>query len=325
MLRRNELSTTATHGRVHRSSTRWAFSTRVVRHLRAFGVGSLLKYGILRLRTLLWFQIQTLTLRPLSRSQNFLADDSSDIIVTLTTFPERITTVWATLQSILRQTVPVKAVVLVLAEDEFPRRHVPRTIRRLARDRIRILWIEKSMRSFGKLLPAKAAFPSATLVTVDDDVIYSRDMIERLVRASRARPHHIIGHRGWDPLLAADGPLTYGAWMTNGGAGPDSDPGLVFLTGVGGVLYPPGRQLDAVLLDFDTANRTAPTADDVWFWAAALAAEVPRYCTGEEYGSPNGLEGLSRNLYSTNQHRNDEQIAAVIDALDLRRRLVGKQ
>ena len=71
---------------------------------------------------------------------------------------------------------------------------------------------------------------------------------------------------------------------------------------------------DRCALETDKALALAPTADDVWFWGAAVATRTPRYCTGEEFGIPNGLESLSRSLNSQNVFggRNDVAIANVV-------------
>ena len=65
-------------------------------------------------------------------------------------------------------------------------------------------------------------------------------------------------------------------------------------TGVGGVLYPP-HSLDESMLDAGLFTRIAPTADDIWFWAAAVAkgtkvAPVPfGKRKPQELGKPNDL------------------------------------
>ena len=46
--------------------------------------------------------------------------------------------------------------------------------------------------------------------------------------------------------------------------------GRIIQTGVGGVLYPPGS-LKKEMIDEALFTRLAPTADDIWFWAAAVA------------------------------------------------------
>ena len=238
-------------------------------------------------------------------------------MVSLTTFPARITTVWATIATLLRQDVPPDAVLLVVADEEFPDRKLPRSLRRLQRRGLIVHWVTDNLKSFNKLLPARRAHPDATIVTVDDDVLYEPDLLRTLSEASDERPGWIVGNRGWDPIRDAisGGYRPYREWMQAGRAGPDSDPDEVFLTGVGGILYPPGCVDDELLLDAKLAMSLAPTADDVWFWAVEQASGSRRFCTGCPYGRPNGLEGLGPSLFVHNKSANDAQIAATVARL----------
>lgn len=241
----------------------------------------------------------------------------------MTTFPARIGTVWASVQSILLQTCRPDAVVLVLSVEEFPDRVLPRSVARLQRRGLKILWTDINLRSHNKLIPTRREFPEATIVTVDDDVLYSRDMLERLIDASRARPGHIVGHRGWEPQFTDGRLMAYSTWMRSGPAGPTSRPDRVFLTGVGGVLYPPSILDEGLLLDGAAATHLTPSADDVWFWAVAVKAGVPRFCTGESFGRPNGLERITPALFTLNRIANDDQIRAVVAEFDLLNALGG--
>lgn len=234
-------------------------------------------------------------------------------MISLTTFPARIRSVWATIVTLLWQTRPPDAVVLVLAEDQFPGRRIPWNLRRLLRVGLVILWTESDIGPHMKILPTRLAYPEATIVTADDDFLYDRDMLARLVAVAADLPATIVGHRGWTAQWGPDGPEPYFTWMQNGRANPQTHPDRVFLTGVGGVLYPPDCPPDRLLLDPENAMRVTPTADDVWLWASSIAGGTPRYCTGQPFGRTNGLDGLSPALLDTNRTANDVQIAAAVE------------
>lgn len=246
-----------------------------------------------------------------------VAPEDPSLVVSLTSFPSRIRTVWATIATLLRQTHRPDVIVLVLAEEEFPDRRLPRMLRRMQQHGLEILWTPDETRGLKKLLPTRARFPDATIITADDDHHFEPEMVERLLAASQEHPGTIVGHRGWIVHFGPDGPLPYFAWVTAGKAGPDVPSDRVFLTGGAGALYPPLPELDRRLLDVSAAMRVTPTADDVWFWAASIAADVGRHCTGEVLARPNGLEGLSPSLFDVNKHDNDEQIAAAISHFSL--------
>ena len=40
---------------------------------------------------------------------------------------------------------------------------------------------------------------------------------------------------------------------------------IFFLTGCGGILYPPNKEFDSLVTDFKLAKELAPTADDIFF------------------------------------------------------------
>jgi len=273
-------------------------------------------------RTRLRFLRTTLMLRA-SRQRLRVGADAL-LVVSLTTFPARVRDVWATIVTLLNQTHPPDALVLVLSQEEFPDRRIPRGLRRIQKRGLTILWTEKNLRAHNKLLPVRKEFPRSTIVTVDDDILYEPTMLASLVREAKSRPDTIIGHRGWCVQWDEGGLRPYFEWMPAGRAGPTTEPDRVFLTGVGGVLYPPGHPPAELLLDESAAVRVTPTADDVWFWAASVAGGSARFCTGARYGRPNGLEGLSPALLDVNRAANDLQLRAAVDHFNLTEWLAGR-
>ena len=299
---------------------------RGLAHVRLYGLRSLVRHSVsaaigfvARKRTQLRARWRFLTRTlPLRFGKSRLAPNTDpEVVASLTSFPARIRTVWATIETLMRQSRVPDAIILVLSLEEFPTMRVPRSIRLLERRGVTLHWIDSNIGSYGKLVPARQHFPSATIITVDDDVLYASDMLDRLLAASSDRPGWIVGHRGWNPIRSMDGYQPYVDWMRAGYASPESDTDEVFLTGVGGVLYPPNA-LDAdLLVDIELALQLAPKADDVWFWAVARISGTKRYCTGETYGETNGLEQIGPSLFFHNRAENDMQIAATVHHLGL--------
>lgn len=80
----------------------------------------------------------------------------------------------------------------------------------------------------------------------------------------------MIGHRAHAISASTEGEVeSYQHWQWEI-PGPQKGEG-VFLTGVGGILYPPGS-LHADLADSTTFMDLCPTADDVWFYFMARRA-----------------------------------------------------
>jgi hypothetical protein len=243
-----------------------------------------------------------------------------ELIVSLTSFPARIEHVWITVETLLRQTVRPDAVILVLAEAQFPGREIPmRLVRQQARG-LRILWVTEDTRSYKKLVPVRLAYPNATIVTVDDDARYAPWMLERLLAARSAHPRAVIGYRGWHARVAEGRLPPYIGWKR---AGPSTPPGEALLTGLGGILYRPHLLPVELLTDMDRARRVCPIGDDLWFWAVAHSAGVHAVCLDMPSYQELRVQGQSPALWLLNKAagENDRQLAAVIDELGLHERL----
>ena len=294
-----------------------------IRAVRGRSLAALLRSVLVRASRTMRFQLRTL---PLRFGRPRVAGDASGgsaLIVSLTTFPARARHVWATIETMLRQTHPPDAIVLALARSEFPDEHLPRSIDRLRRRGVIIVWVDRSARSYLKLIPARRMFPASTIVTVDDDRLYPADLIERLVAASEQDPRAVVGARGQRIGFEADGLSPSVTWRKlgrdpSGGEAPEYG---AMLAGVGGILYRPEVPPSELLLDEATAVRLAPLADDVWFWACAAASGTPTLCICDDRSTANGRQGLSPALYDSNRSGNDPQITAVVEHLSLERHL----
>lgn len=195
---------------------------------------------------------------------------ATGVVVSLTTFPARVNSVWIAVESILRQSVLPERIVIVLAEDEFKGVTLPIHLTRGGR--VELLWVGRNTRSYKKYIPVRRKYPDAVIVTADDDVMYPAHWLSDLLHAHEASPEHIIGTRGAEILIDEGGrPGPYADWP---GASRTTPSDLVFLKGDGGILYPPGS-LPALALDEDLALRLCPTTDDVWFRIMALIQGTP--------------------------------------------------
>jgi hypothetical protein len=246
----------------------------------------------------------------------FQRDPSSPVVVSLTSFPARIHLVWRTIESIFQQDTKPARVVLVLSTEDFPDKVLPSSIVSQYSRGLDVLWTVQNTRAYKKLLPTKQAFPEATIVTVDDDVIYDPWMLTELIGASRATPNAVIGHRG--RVITGTPPLLqpYEAWPM---ADPSSPRSRVLLTGVGGVLYPPDALAIPTLQDYETAKRLCPLADDIWFWACSRLANTFPLCLGNECWSSFDDAQATESLYQVNGPggMNDLQFKAVCDNFGL--------
>lgn len=198
---------------------------------------------------------------------------SPKLIVSLTSFPERMYEIHYTLYSLLTQTLKPDEVVLWLAKEQFPNGEadIPPAVLQLQKNGLTIKWCE-DLRSYKKLIPSLKEYPDDIIVIVDDDVYYPADWLDKMYRQYLKTPGCVIGHRSHRIRLGADGhPLPYKQWQKNTTQPKPSFRN--FLTGCGGVLYPP-HSLYKDVGDAELFRKIAPYADDIWFWAMTVLNNV---------------------------------------------------
>lgn len=241
------------------------------------------------------------------------------VIISLTSFPERMYEIHYTLYSLLTQTVKPAKVILWLGKEQFPNleNDIPKEVLNLRKNGLEIGW-SHNMYSYTKLVPALKAYPNNTIVTADDDIYYESDWLEKLINASKDHPNCIISHRAHKVKLCNNTVLPYKKWSKKISANKPSF--LNFLTGVGGVLYPPNC-LYKDICNEELFTHLAPKADDVWFWAMAALKGTKTFIPkksikGLIYINPDRERGLTgeKTLFSTNRTGgNDIQIQNVVN------------
>jgi hypothetical protein len=236
--------------------------------------------------------------------------------VSLTSFPARIGKTWIAVETLLRQDSPPDAVFLILSEAEFPSRYLPRKIRQQQGRGLEVYWTRDNTHSFKKLAPLRAAHPTATIVTVDDDFFYEPWMLSSLLLAAKKYPNSIVGHRGQEMEFGPRGLMPYRQWPS---ATLGSASGRIVLGSGGGVLFPPDSLPIDLLCDMNLAQELCPTADDIWYWALARVAENPTVCLGSRWFSPVDRQSPTPGLWDTNRDGgNDVQLARVIRYFNIR-------
>jgi len=237
-----------------------------------------------------------------------------DVIVTLTSYGPRLYDVAFAIESIMQQTMRPNRILLWLSHDDCKR--IPWALKRQQERGLEIMECD-DIKSYKKIIPALSQFPEDVLITIDDDVLYEYDIIEHLFAAYIEHPQYIHCARAHRITLdASQHVLPYSKWTIETSAvGPHR---LNFLTGVGGVLYPPHCLAPEVLSE-DVFLRMAPFADDVWLNAMAIlnGTYISRISTRNPQGK-DYLESAAARLsplheINVGQHKNDEQLQAVFD------------
>lgn len=191
------------------------------------------------------------------------------IVVSFTSFPERINSAYITAKSLLNQTMKPDYVILYLADEQFKNKEndIPEKLLELERYGLEIRWY-KDIRSYKKLIPALLEFSNSIIITFDDDIIYDKNVVELLYSEHLNDEECIIASRSARLYLKNDEikNVKISEQIVNTYSNPSY---LNRLTGCGGVLYPPNCFYRDVL-DENIFYNLIPTHDDVWFWAMCV-------------------------------------------------------
>ncbi|MBD5536380.1 MAG: hypothetical protein HDQ99_12125 [Lachnospiraceae bacterium] len=192
------------------------------------------------------------------------------IVVSLTSFPERIETVSETIKTLLMQTQKPNRIILWLGEEKFQHKEkdLPQILLKMQKYGLEIKWCH-DIRSFTKLIPTLELCPDAIVITADDDLCYRRHWLKFLYKEYLKHPNMVCAHR------VTKFYLENGSYEAVGG-GYDTWPEATYLhklTGVGGVLYPP-HILNERVFEIDVFMQLCPTNDDIWFWLMAVLNNV---------------------------------------------------
>ena len=213
-------------------------------------------------------------------------DDADDkLIVSLTSYPDRIDKVWLVVESILAQTHKPDEIILWLYRDEFDGLNsLPANLKRLQKRGLQIKFCDENLMPHKKYYYTLLNNPGADIITVDDDVIYHPHLIEKLMECHQKYPAAVCGTlvRKIELCGERDNIEPYRDWsQLKENTEPRFDNQMI---GVGGVLYPAGS-LHPEVLDMEALKELALYTDDLWLKimcvrnrtaVAALSGEFPR-------------------------------------------------
>ncbi len=187
------------------------------------------------------------------------SDDS--VIISLTSYPARIDKVHICIESLLRQTIKPKHLILWLAASQFPD-GIPKKLNDLTKKGLEIRYCE-DFRSYKKIFETAQIYPDYNIVIADDDTLYPPNWLEGLIKTSGQYEKCVVCYRASKIRLDESGIPVNGKYWDSLSAdckGPDY---LLSATGVGGVLYPKGF-FSGCEIDREKIMSIAPTSDDYW-------------------------------------------------------------
>lgn len=242
------------------------------------------------------------------------------ITVSLTTFGKRLYDVSTTIESIMQGTLLPNRIVLWL-EDGLKGEELPNLLKLQQYRGLEIAYY-KDIRSYKKIIPSLIKYPEDIIITLDDDLIYEKDLVENLYKTYTKNPNCICASRMHEILLNNKGlPIEYDLWRR--GFSPVENTNRAFPTSGAGTLYPP-HCFDDEVLNEDVFMEICPFADDIWLFSMALkngttmVKSFTHALNGEDYLVNKGVQdvGLYRTVNS-GQKLNDVQLKNVFEKYNL--------
>lgn len=235
------------------------------------------------------------------------------IIISLTSFPARINTVWLTVESLFQQTTKADEIVLWLAKEQFPdKEDLPQRLLDMEKRGLTIRFCD-DLRSHKKYFYCMQEYPNDLIILADDDAFYPRDMIKKLYVLHRKYPNDIIS--------STSAITTTGYWsVPSQWHAPKMNQKLVHsfiaqpFTG-SGTLYPP-YSLSNNVFDKDVLLKYCPYADDIWLFFMSLQNRSGVTAIYPYRDIPIMIDGTSANsLWEINGRdmKNDVQWRAILD------------
>jgi hypothetical protein len=217
-------------------------------------------------------------------SKSYLKKDETrgeDYIVSLTCFPARIDKVWLTLESLLRQSYQPGRLIIWLSATEFPdKSKLPESLLSLERRGVEIRLCPDNLMPHKKYYYTLHDFPEATIITMDDDIIYPPDLLNKLVIAHQKSPKNICCIIARAIKYSNGGLMPYDQWAYLNGKTEASF--KLLPVGAGGVLYPPGS-LHPEVSNIEQIKKICLCADDLWLKTMSLLNETKVACLSDEY------------------------------------------
>lgn len=220
------------------------------------------------------------------------------IVVSLTSYPKRYSTLHICLKSLFNQTLMPDLIVLYIYKNDIP---LPQTVLDFKALGLVIEKVDNDIKPHKKYFYAMQEFSSDILITVDDDCIYPSNLVKELIKSYNRFPNAVSTGRAHGIRLHNDGslyPYTNWYWEICSYNLPSF---RLMATGVGGVLYPPDC-LVSETFNISSITKYCLNQDDVWLKCMELLSGIPVTLIYQCSQHPIGIPGVYNDgLYIENK------------------------
>ena len=209
------------------------------------------------------------------------------IYVSITSIYSRQHFLYECLLSIIKQTITPTKICIYLSEDKslhdegFKNKIIDNNkLNKILNNKIfEIIW-GKDIGPYGKFLPLlkNKIDEDCLIITIDDDTIYNKHLIENLVN-DYMKHNCVISYRGFVPLLNNNDLISFDYNKKIDIKNVNNININNFATGKGGILYHPSffKKVEGLIFRNDIYSETCKFADDIWLNIVRIINNVPCY------------------------------------------------
>jgi hypothetical protein len=202
---------------------------------------------------------------------------NSSFCVSIASYPKRDPLLTSVFQALSQQTVLPNKWILVLSAEDYPN-GLPTHLLKLERKGVEIIWTENNSFAVKKLIPVMQKYPTLAVVTLDDDIIYNKELLGGLLNYSEENPNSIVGYVG--KALFKKHNTLHMYYRMKFPADKETPSEQIYLIGWGGIYYP-SFSLDEKAFSLEAINHIVPgRGSDIWFWAAGHSKGTQHVCIG---------------------------------------------
>lgn len=196
------------------------------------------------------------------------------IIVSLTTFPQRINIVRYAIKSLMIQTVLPDRIVLWLSKEQFSEQVIPQTLTDLVERGLEVKFVDDNLKSHKKYIYAlQQQKENEVVITYDDDLIYEKNSIEKLVVLHNKYPNSIICNRAHEVKHNNSDFFSYNSWTVRSDEGVKTPSHKLIPSTGNGCLYPYACMRKETF-DEKLIKNYAFSADDIWIGVNSFLSET---------------------------------------------------
>lgn len=229
------------------------------------------------------------------------------VIVSFTSFPRRFSNLDLVVKSIMMQSMKADKIILYLGSDS-KNVELPSKLLSLKEKGLEIIYRDEDLKSHKKYYYAFQDYPNDIVITVDDDLVYEKDMIKLLVDSYNKYPNSVSAKRVHRMKVEKNGKLAkYNDWQWN--CEDITQPSLELVAiGCGAILYPPNC-MDKKVFDKEKILNQCLKADDIWLKFMQILKKTPVvYVKGRRIHPVTILGSQKYTLNSINVEQNQNDV-----------------